>query len=71
MRLRRSSGTVAMSTEPSANAPLFRRDALLHAGLPEQGVVLLAQPVPSWVLAALLVAAAVTGTGLLALLAAP
>ena len=58
-----------MSTERSANAPLFRRDALLHAGLQEQGVVLLAQLVPSWVLAVLLVAAAAAVAGLLALLA--
>ena len=59
-----------MSTERSANAPLFRRDAVLHSGLQEHGAVLLAQPMPAWMLALLLVVAAVDVAGVLALLGA-
>lgn len=57
-----------MSTERHANTTLFRPDALRHAGLPEHGAVLLARAVPSWALAALVIATAGAIAGVLAVL---
>ena len=60
-----------MSTERHARPKLFRSEALRHAGLQEHGAVLLAQAVPSWALAALVIAAAGAIAGVLAVLGAP